>query len=226
KGGGKGLERAGAFVPLGDEALDLPLELGRAALQLVALLDDPLDAALRVDAALLGDGELAVPLGNAADDVLETLCGGGPGARGPGGLPATPLGLRRRGGELGPAGGLVAGQLGRALGDRGELGAPRLELGGREGDLEGEATGAQLRVALCAPLLAREPADLGRDLVDHVLEAGEVGLGGFEASLCGLAAFLVPPDARGLLEELTTLVGLVREDPVDHPLLDDRVAVG
>src|SRR5690606_36618164 len=59
-----------------------------------------------------------------------------------------------------------------------------------------------------------------------VLEAGEVGLGGFEASLCGLAAFLVPPDARGFLEELTTLVGLVREDPVDHPLLDDRVAVG
>src|SRR5690606_7879492 len=105
-------------------------------------------------------------------------------------------------------------------------GAARLQLGGGQGDLEGQPPGAQLHVPLGAPLLPREAANLRRDLIDHVLEPGEVRLGRLEATLRRLAPLFVAPDARGLLEDLAPFVRPVREDPVDHPLLDDRVAVG
>jgi hypothetical protein len=85
--------------------------------------------------------------------------------------------------------------------------------------------GAQLHVALGLPLLAGERADLRLNLGDHVLEALQVHLGALESALGRLAPILVLPDPGGLLEQATPLLGAIREDRVDHLVLDDVVGV-
>ena len=78
-------------------------------------------------------------------------------------------------------------------------------------------------MALRLVRLPRQAADVLLDLVGEVGEAGEVGLRRVEAAEGLAAAELVLRDAGGLLEEAAAVVGVLREDVLDHLQLDDRV---
>ena len=85
---------------------------------------------------------------------------------------------------------------------------------------------AQPLVAARLRRLALERTALLFDLEDDVVDAGEVLLRRLELQLRGAAAGLVLRDARGLLDQLTTIRRPRAEDHPDLALLDDRVGLG
>src|SRR5205085_9687022 len=74
--------------------------------------------------------------------------------------------------------------------------------------------------------LPLERLELLLDLVDDVVHAEQVLLGGLELELGLAAAGLVLRDAGRLLDEGAAVGGLAGEDEADLALLDDRVRLG
>ena len=85
--------------------------------------------------------------------------------------------------------------------------------------------GLEVLVALRVFRLLLQVRELLLDLVAQILEALEI-LARVRNAVLGLAAtLLVLRDAGRLFEERAQLLGLRLDEPRDHALLDDRVAV-
>ena len=95
----------------------------------------------------------------------------------------------------------------------------------RNRDLDVEAPVPESPVALRLPLLAGERANLLFYLPDHVLEALQIHPCSIEPARCLTPAVLVLPDPGGFLEKAPPFLGTVREDRIDHPVLNDRVRI-
>ena len=70
--------------------------------------------------------------------------------------------------------------------------------------------------------LLLQAVDLPRELPDHVLDAGEVGLGRLQPQLGLVAAGMKSGDAGGVFEHAAALFGLGLNDLADLALVDER----
>ena len=219
---GLGLGGGDAGVGLDGLGLDVP-EAGDVG---GALLLDSLQVATRGGPALGADADLGLQL-------LDRL---GVGLERAGGLAHPPLLPDKCGaGLLEPGLALrhLRGQplrLGAAVAEhRVEAVAFFLEAGdvvGGERQLQAAEPCCDTLVARGLLSLPRQRPDLLLDLLDDVVEAGEVGAGGVEAAEGLGAAALVLGDAGGLFEEPAAVVGVVGEDVLDHRQLDHGVGPG
>ena len=107
--------------------------------------------------------------------------------------------------------------------ERAALRGEPLVVGGGEAQFELAEARLQRGVALGFLGLAAEAADVLLDLVREVGQPREVGLRGVEAAEGLVAALLVLRDPSGLLEQPPPVVGVLREDVLDHLQLDDRI---
>ncbi len=80
----------------------------------------------------------------------------------------------------------------------------------------------QFAVAVRLARLTLEAVDLGVDLLEHVLEAGEIILGALEPELGFVAARVEARDARGLLQDQPARLGLGGDDLADLALAHER----
>ena len=83
--------------------------------------------------------------------------------------------------------------------------------------------GDQVAVATRRVSLTFERLELTPDLTQEILETGQVGLGGLEASLALLLATPVLEDTGGFLDDRPSILGPGVEDGVDLALRDDDV---
>ena len=121
----------------------------------------------------------------------------------------------------------------RALGDFEEVGVePPARLGERRlmlapGDEARERLVAadragELAVAVRLARLTLEAVDLGVDLLQHVLDAGEIVLGALQPELGFVAARVEAGDARGLLQDQPARLGLGGNDLANLALAHQR----
>ena len=204
------------------EALE---ERAHAALQLLCLARRLLGSRVRLRDLLLvvarlglvpvdGQVELAQPAPRLLEPGFAFVEGGA--AR----LHARLLGFE---GEMG---GLLALSLGgEAVAQGGELSFEVQEPSGVDDALDPLHLLAQDAVAAGLAGLALQALELLLHLVDDVVHAEQVRLGGVELELGLAAAGLVLRDAGGLLDEGAPVGGLAGEDLADLPLLDDGVGL-
>ena len=232
-GGGDALVDAGAALGarlrLAPERVLLlrePLERGLGVGDQRALARDVVlelrEPAIELGDALLGAGLLGVERVAGDDQALQ----GGGGAR---------FGLaqrRHRGGRgLAALAGLGLGDGG--VGDRahaqilGALGVGDLGLGAEPAQvvqrgLDLAHLGRDVAVADRLPRLALERVDLAGQLVDHVLDPQEVGLGRLQPQFGLVAARVQAGNAGGLFQHAAALLGLGLDDLADAALVDER----
>ena len=107
-----------------------------------------------------------------------------------------------------------------------ELVLPCRHLSRRQRQFHRESPGRDLRVALGALALTGERTYLAGDFIQQIIETREVPGGLFEAPLGGAPPVAIESHARRFLKELTTVVGTVRQECIDHSALDHDTAVG
>ncbi len=170
----------------------------------------------RVPGSLLRQQPLALPLGQPVAHRHQL-----PGAVGPLPLEVGQAGLERF--VLRLAGADLRGVPDAGLAQRFQLGLDFPvsslqpgELGVGQGELEGELPLPHLEVPLGLTSLARQTADLGLDLGDQVVDAGQVGVRLIEPARGDAPPLLVAADPGGLLEHRAPLLRLVAQDRVDH----------
>ena len=93
---------------------------------------------------------------------------------------------------------------------------PRLHLARSERQLHREATRHELGVPLCTLPLARERAHLALHLANQVVDARQVERRLLEPPFGAAASVAIEANPSRFLEELTTVVGAVREQRVDR----------
>ena len=147
----------------------------------------------------------------------------------------TRLRLAHRG-QLGGAVGLDAGGLGLLAGAfsllaHGEIVRMRrfrhLGIGFHPAQMEQHGLGlahpgGDLAIADRLTRLLFQAVDLAGELADHVLDAGEIGLGGLQPQLGFMAAGVQACDARGILQHAAALLGLGLDDLADLALVHQR----
>ena len=110
---------------------------------------------------------------------------------------------------------------GFALGRRRLL--ARLGIADREQQrLEAADLGRDVLVARGLAALLLEAVDLGVDLAQHVVDAQEIVLGGFQPQLRLVTAGVQPGDAGRVLEDAAARLRLCRDDLADLALADER----
>ena len=82
--------------------------------------------------------------------------------------------------------------------------------------------GGDFAIADRLPRLFLETLDLARELADHVLDAGEVGLGRLQPQLGFVAAGVEAGDAGGIFQHAAALLRLGLNDLADLALVDQR----
>src|SRR5690606_30669824 len=204
----------------------LCFQAGAPLLELFPFRGDLLQPALRVQAPLLGDRQLALALGDPPGRLLQPARRGRPGARRIRGLQPQPFEVGLGRGERRPRRRLLLAQLLQAARRRLEDRPHLLQLEAGHGHFQRETARPQLAIPLRPPLLPRQAADLALDLRNEVLETRQVRLRRFQTPLCGLPPVLVAANACRFLEELPPLLRPVGQDRVHLPLLDHRVGVG
>ena len=176
-------------------------------------------AAIKLDHALLGALFLAV---EHLARVVEALQ--------PGGGASFRFAQRRK---FGRADCLDAGGLGLMLGAFGHLadaeivglaGVVDVGMGLQPAQVEQSRLGLaharrDLAIADRLPRLLLEALDLARQLPDHVLDAREICLGGFQPQFGLVAAGVQPGDARGVFQHAAALLGLRLNDFADLALV-------
>ena len=137
----------------------------------------------------------------------------------PGGV----LGVHRvdGGGLLGD----LRGEDGDLRGDGGLLGVELAHAAGQHDAQAGAQVVAQQAVTLRLGGLALERVHLARDLVEDVVDAREVDLGGLQAQLGEALLGLEAGDSGGLFEDGAAVHGLGAEDLADALLADDGVGL-
>ena len=81
--------------------------------------------------------------------------------------------------------------------------------------------GLHFAIADGLPRLSLQAVDLARQLADHVLDAGEVGLGRLQAQLGLVAARMKSGDTSGVFQHAAALVGTGLNDFADLALVDE-----
>ncbi len=107
-----------------------------------------------------------------------------------------------------------------------QLVAPGLHVAGGECELDDESSRGQVLVTFGALALAGQRPHLALDLVDQVIEPGDVVCGLLEAPLGAAASFPIEADAGGFLEQFAPFVRAIRQERVDHALLDHDTGIG
>ena len=104
--------------------------------------------------------------------------------------------------------------------------APRRHLPGSQRYLHLEPTRHQLGMAFGATTLACQRTHLTLYLVDQVIEAREVDGRLLETALRAATTVAIQSDASGFLEQVTTFVGAVGQQGIDHPAFDHDAGIG
>ena len=216
---------------------------GAVAGELLALALEPRDRRGAVGLGGILAGDVALEIGDLALELLEALAGAAllrlelvPGvgqalqrrrrrglglAQGRERMRRDRLrrrGVRLRGLRVGDRVEVLAGL---ALGRRRLL--ARLGIADREQQrLEAADLGRDVLVARGLAALLLEAVDLGVDLAQHVVDAQEIVLGGFEPQLRLVTAGVQPGDAGRVLEDAAARLRLCRDDLADLALADER----
>ena len=119
----------------------------------------------------------------------------------------------------------LRGEDGDLRGDFGLLGVELAHAAGQDDTQAGAQVVAQQAVTLRLGGLALERVHLARDLVEDVVDAGEVDLGGLQAQLGEALLGLEAGDSGGLFEDGAAVHGLGAEDLADALLADDGVGL-
>jgi len=82
--------------------------------------------------------------------------------------------------------------------------------------------GGDFAIADRLACLLLQAVDLSRKLADHVLDAGEIGLGGLQSQFGLMAAGMQSGDACGILQHTTALFRLGLDDLADLALMHER----
>ena len=107
-----------------------------------------------------------------------------------------------------------------------QLRVPRCHLTGCQRELDAKPPLHQFFAALRLLALAGQRPHLGLDFGDEVVEPIEVECGLLESAFGAATTITIEPNARRFLEQLTTIIGPVGEQGIDHLGFDDHAGVG
>ncbi len=116
--------------------------------------------------------------------------------------------------------GRLVAQFGNSRFEAGKLVTPRVHLACCQRDVDREPAASELDVALRPPSLARERSHLRLHLGNQVVQSSKIDRRFFETPLCAAFPVAIESYAGCFLEQLSPLVGPVREKSVDHLALD------